>query len=60
MNVLNLKYINKATEEERQTDLYRWASLFRARTWDDLKSAAKGVTSMDESTVNKLNTFTLL
>jgi predicted transposase/invertase (TIGR01784 family) len=52
MNVLNLKYINKATEEERQTDLYRWASLFRARTWDDLKSAAKGVTSMDESTVN--------
>jgi predicted transposase/invertase (TIGR01784 family) len=48
MNVLNLKYIDKVPEAERQTDLYKWASLFRARTWDDLKSAVKGVSSMDE------------
>jgi len=45
--VLNLSYLDKVPEAERQTDLYKWASLFHAKTWEDLKSLAKGVNGMD-------------
>ena len=47
LNVLNLSYLDKVPEAERQTDLYKWASLFHAKTWEDLKSLAKGVNGMD-------------
>lgn len=48
LNVLNLRYLDKVPETERQTDLFKWAGIFRARTWEDLKAVAKEVYGMDD------------
>ncbi len=38
INVLNLKYINLATQEDIENGLVYWAKLFLADTWEELKS----------------------
>ena len=39
--VLNLTCIDLATEEDQQSHLDDWASLFKAATWEELKMIAK-------------------
>jgi predicted transposase/invertase (TIGR01784 family) len=37
LNVLDLKQIDTATEEDKKYQIDRWARLFKATTWDELK-----------------------
>ena len=41
VNVLELKQIELATEEDKEWNLDFWAKLFKARTWEELKMIAK-------------------
>ena len=41
VNVLELKQIELATEEDKEWNLDFWAKLFQARTWEELKMIAK-------------------
>ena len=41
VNVLELKQVELATEEDKKWNLDFWAKLFRARTWEELKMIAK-------------------
>ena len=41
LNVLSLKQIELATEEDKVWDLDKWAALFSAKTWRDIKMIAK-------------------
>ena len=40
LRVLYLKQIENATEEEKQTDVYKWARLISVRGWEELKRMA--------------------
>lgn len=40
LRVLYLNQLGKATKEERETDVYRWARLISARDWEVLKKMA--------------------
>ena len=41
LSVVNLNQINLATEEDRAHQIDYWASLFKAKTWEDLKMLTK-------------------
>ena len=41
LSVVNLKYIELATQEDREWKIDYWASLFKATTWEELKMLAK-------------------
>ena len=41
VNVLELKQIELATEEDKKWNLDFWAKLFKARTWEELRMIAK-------------------
>ena len=41
VNVLELKQVELATEEDKKWNLDFWAKLFKARTWEELKMIAK-------------------
>lgn len=41
VNVLELKQVEFATEEDKEWNLDFWAKLFKARTWEELKMIAK-------------------
>lgn len=41
LHMLNLKYINLATEEDKAWGIDRWAALFKATTWEDIKMIAQ-------------------
>ena len=41
INVLNLKRIDFATDEDRHNELDVWANLFKAKTWEEIKMLAK-------------------
>ena len=41
VNVLELKQVEIATEEDKEWNLDFWAKLFKARTWEELKMIAK-------------------
>lgn len=41
LNVLSLKQIELATEEDKAWELDKWAQLFSAKTWRDIKMLAK-------------------
>ena len=51
--MLNLTQITNVTDEERSSDLYKWAKLFKATTWEELRMLAK-----DDSSISKF-IFTL-
>lgn len=51
LHVLNLTYLDKVPETERNTALYKWARLFLVKTWEELKAAAKEVYGMSEFVV---------
>ena len=42
LRVLELKHINLATEADKARGLVRWASLFKATTWKEIKMLADG------------------
>ena len=39
--MLNLRYIDKATDEDRRDELDAWARLFKVDTWEELKNMAE-------------------
>ena len=41
INVLNLRYIENATNDDRNAELDAWARLFKAGTWEELKQMAQ-------------------
>ena len=41
IHVVDLTKINLATAEDRQYEIDRWAKLFKAKTWEELKMIAK-------------------
>ncbi|WP_026517471.1 hypothetical protein [Butyrivibrio sp. MC2021] len=58
INVLNLKYINFATQEDIDNGLVYWAKLFMADTWEELQSLIIGHIDMEEvaNLILELNT----
>ncbi|MCR4692024.1 MAG: Rpn family recombination-promoting nuclease/putative transposase [Lachnospiraceae bacterium] len=40
LSVLNLRRIELATEEDRKWNIDKWAALFKAQTWEDLRMIA--------------------
>ena len=41
LNVVDLKHIEMATEEDRQWEIDYWAALFKATTWEEVKMLAE-------------------
>ena len=41
LNVIDLSHIELATEEDRSYGIDKWASLFKAKTWEDIKMLTK-------------------
>ena len=50
IRMLNLKQIENVTDNERQSNLYQWAKLFKATTWEEIKMLAKDDSSISEFT----------
>ncbi len=48
IHMLNLEQIENVTDEERQSDLYYWAKLFKATTWEEITMLAKNNSSISE------------
>ena len=57
LRVLDLSYLDKVTEEERDTPLYYWASVFKAQTWKELMILAEKSESIKKA-VLKLHELT--
>ena len=55
--VLDLTQIDHVSEEEKQTDLYYWAKLFCAQSWEEIAMFAEKNKSIEEdaATMKKLN-----
>ena len=50
IRMLNLTQIGNVTEEERSSELYNWAKLFKATTWEEIKMLADKDASISEFT----------
>lgn len=48
LRVLELKHINLATEADKKRGLVRWASLFKATTWKEIKMLASNNPTFDK------------
>ena len=57
LRVLDLSYLDKVTEEELDTPLYYWASVFKAHTWKELMILAEKSESIKKA-VLKLHELT--
>ena len=57
LRVVDLKHIELATEEDKQYQIDHWASLFMAKTWEDLKMISQENEFMQEAkeTLYELN-----
>lgn len=49
LNVLDLTHIELATEEDKAYGIDSWASLFKAKTWEDLKMIAKQNSTLQQA-----------
>ena len=47
--MLNLNQLENATENERVSELYHWACLFRAKTWEDIRMIAENNNAIREA-----------
>lgn len=47
--MLNLNQLENATENERVSELYHWACLFRAKTWEDIHMIAENNNAIREA-----------
>lgn len=52
LSVVDLSHIELATEEDRICGIDRWARLFKAKTWEELKMIAKDDPAMTEACEN--------
>ena len=50
IRMLNLTQIENVTETEQQSNLYQWARLFKATTWEEIKMLADKDSSISEFT----------
>lgn len=50
LSVVDLTHIDEATEEDRFYQIDRWAKIFRATTWEELKTLAEGDEYMAQAT----------
>ena len=50
LGVVDLKHIELATEEDRSFEIDRWARLFKATTWEEIKMIAANNEYMKEAT----------
>lgn len=48
LNVLNLSQINQVPPEERNTELYTWAKLFKSRNWEEIRMLAEQSKSIED------------
>lgn len=46
--MLCLKHIEHATQADYDSDLYQWAKLFSATTWEELKMIAQNNTTISD------------
>ena len=51
LSVLNLKQIERATEEDRQWKIDYWAALFKATTWEEAKMLAEKDPILEDAVV---------
>jgi hypothetical protein len=51
VNVLNLRHMENATQEDKANGLYAWARLFASSTWEELKMAVENSEIMQEAVV---------
>ncbi|MBO5247379.1 MAG: Rpn family recombination-promoting nuclease/putative transposase, partial [Eubacterium sp.] len=49
LHVLSLKHTELATEEDKRHQIDRWARLFRAKTWEELRMVAQSDNYMSEA-----------
>lgn len=49
LRMLNLNQLENATENERASELYHWACLFRAKTWEDIRMIAENNNAIREA-----------
>lgn len=49
MSVVNLKHIDLATTEDKESKLDHWARLFKAKTWEEIKMIAKNSEYLSEA-----------
>ena len=49
LRMLNLNQLENATENERVSELYHWACLFRAKTWEDIRMIAENNNAIREA-----------
>ena len=49
MNVLDLNQIDLATDEDRYYEIDRWAQMFKASTWEELRMIAEKNKYMSEA-----------
>ena len=57
LRVLDISYLGKVTEEEQDTPLYYWTSVFKAQTWKELMILAEKSESIKKA-VLKLHELT--
>jgi predicted transposase/invertase (TIGR01784 family) len=51
VNVLSLRHMKNATQEDKANGLYAWARLFASSTWEELKMAVENSEIMQEAVV---------
>lgn len=51
LHVLDLSYINKVTDDVKNTSLYHWACLFKATTWKEMLAMAEQSESIRKAVV---------
>ena len=49
LSVLDLTHIDLATEEDRSHHIDYWASLFKAKTWEEIKMLAQKIPMIKEA-----------
>lgn len=50
LSVVNLSRMDLATEEDKEYDIDKWAALFKAKTWEEIKMIAGNSEYLSEAT----------
>lgn len=51
LNVLCLSQLENATEDDRASGLYKWARIFKATTWEEMKALTQNDKVLQETVV---------
>jgi predicted transposase/invertase (TIGR01784 family) len=49
LNMLSLTQIDRATDEDKRYQIDRWARLFKATTWEELRMLSKNVQALEDA-----------